>query len=72
MSKELDVLVKKAREQGWTVVLTKNNHYKWMSPLGGLFYSASTPSDYRAVYNLRQNMKNNGFIEIQKTNRRKK
>jgi len=68
--KDVEVLVQKAREQGWTVTKTKGSHYKWVSPLGGLFFSTSTPSDFRAIDNLKRDMKRYGFIEITKKGRR--
>jgi predicted transcriptional regulator len=72
MSNKRDIkqLIEKAQEQGWIIIKTSNNHYKWISPLGGLFYSASTPSDYKAIKNIKRDMKANGFIEIQRNGKR--
>ena len=63
-NKEVLVLVKQAREQGWTVEKTNGGHYKWMSPVGKFFFSAFTPSDVRAVKNLERDLRVNGFIQI--------
>lgn len=62
--KELNILIKAAQKQGWTVERTPNNHYKWVSPVGGMFFSSSTPSDYRSVKNLKRDLRVNGFIEL--------
>jgi hypothetical protein len=70
--KQIDTLIKSAREQGWTVERGKNNHYKWVSPLGGFFFSSSTPSDYRAIKNLERDLRSRGFVSIKKTERRKR
>jgi hypothetical protein len=63
-SKEVQRLVKEAECQGWIVSLTKKNHYKWLSPIGKFFFSASTPSDHRAIKNLKQDLMRYGFVEV--------
>lgn len=70
--KELTELIKEATNQGWIVMLTKGSHYKWISPFGGFFFSGSTPSDHRALKNIKRDLKNNGFITITKKERRDK
>ena len=72
MKREVQVLIKQAVDQGWVVEKTKNNHYKWISPLGGLIFSSSTPSDHRALQNLKRDLRVNGFITIVKKERRKR
>ncbi len=42
---------------GWTVTPTCNGHLCWRHPSGGLVYSASTPSDWRAGLNLRSELR---------------
>lgn len=64
--KELQVLVKQARSQGWEVERTKGDHYKWISPGGVFFFSASTPSDTRALRNIKRDLRVNGFISIER------
>jgi hypothetical protein len=59
--KELQVIIKVARTYGWSIDLTKNNHYKWISPSGAFFYSSSTPSDRRALERLKQDLRRLGF-----------
>jgi len=68
-SKDLSQLIKRAKKQGWEVVLSNGSHLKWYSPNGKFFFSGSTPSDHRALSNVRRDLRNNGFIEI---DRRKK
>jgi predicted RNA binding protein YcfA (HicA-like mRNA interferase family) len=62
--KDIAKLMKEAEKQGWTVSMTKGDHFKWMSPLGGLFYSSQTPTDHRAINNLKRDLRVNGFIEL--------
>lgn len=70
-NKELSSLVKQATEQGWVVELTNGGHVKWQSPMGRFFFSAQTPSDIRALKNIKRDLRNNGFIELtRKKNRR--
>jgi hypothetical protein len=64
--KELQVLIKQARSQGWEVERTKGDHYKWLSPRGNFFFSASTPSDRRGLLNLKRDLRINGFITIER------
>lgn len=63
-SKEFKTLIQDAREQGWVVELTRGGHYKWLSPLGGFFFSSQTPSDNRALSNLERDLRVNGFIKL--------
>lgn len=65
-SKELTALIKEAKGQGWRVEFTKSCHLRWSSPTGGFFFSSSTPSDHRAVQNIRRDLRLNGFLEIKK------
>lgn len=45
-------MIRTAEKAGWTVVPTRNGHLKWVSPNGGTpVFSASTPSDKRAIKN---------------------
>jgi hypothetical protein len=65
-SKDLQQLIKEAECQGWMVVPTSKGHYKWLSPLGDFFFSASTPSDHRVIKNIQRDLTRHGFIKIQK------
>jgi hypothetical protein len=70
-NKELSLLVRQAREQGWQVELTNGGHFKWQSPLGRFFFSAQTPSDIRALKNIKRDLRNNGFIELSRKAKRR-
>jgi hypothetical protein len=60
--KDLAVLIKIAIEAGWRVERTKSGHYKWLSPNSiDFFYSSSTPSDNRALENLKQDLRRRGL-----------
>lgn len=63
-SKEFKTLINDAKQQGWTVELTRGGHYKWVSPLGKFFFSSQTPSDNRALANLERDLRVNGFIKL--------
>lgn len=64
--KEMQVLMKEARKQGWEITVTKNAHYKWLSPRGNFFFSSNTPSDRRALLNLKRDLRVNGFITLER------
>jgi predicted RNA binding protein YcfA (HicA-like mRNA interferase family) len=71
-NKDVNELIKDAERQGWLVTITKNSHLKWTNPNGGLFYSSSSPSDWRVVMKIRKDLRMNGFIEIKHKQTRKK
>jgi hypothetical protein len=72
MNREVKDLIKEAEGQGWVVEPTKNHHYKWLSPLGGFFFSSSTPSDHRALQNIKRDLRVRGFVTITRKERRKR
>lgn len=62
--KELKQLRRQAEHQGWRVVRTSADHYKWYAPDGkSMVVSGSTPSDYRAIKNQKSLMRRAGFHE---------
>lgn len=62
--KELDQLRRLAVAQGWRVVRTNKDHYKWYAPDGKtMVVSGSTPSDHRAIKNQKALMRRAGFHE---------
>lgn len=62
--KDLNQLRKLAEAQGWRVVRTHNDHYKWYAPDGKtMVVSGSTPSDHRAFKNQLALMRRAGFHE---------
>jgi predicted RNA binding protein YcfA (HicA-like mRNA interferase family) len=60
--KEFKQVIKVAESKGWVVCLTKGGHLKWASPSGQIVFSASTPSDGRAVKNLISELRRHGII----------
>lgn len=62
--KDLKVLMDQATTQGWVITKTNGGHFKWVSPIGKFFFSAQTPSDHRALQNVKKDLRLNGFIEI--------
>lgn len=55
-------LMKEAENQGWRIVRTKSDHFKWFSPDGKtLAVSGSTTSDRRALKNHISTLRKGGF-----------
>lgn len=60
--KEIHALIKLAIESGWRVEPTKGGHYKWTAPERlGIFFSSSTPSDNRAIANIKGDLRRLGL-----------
>jgi hypothetical protein len=59
--KEFKQVIKIAESKGWVVCLTKGGHLKWTSASGQVVFSASTPSDGRAVKNLISELRRHGI-----------
>ena len=60
--KEIREFIKLAERQGWTVIKTKGDHLKWISPGGSFVISASTPSDRKRFFqHLRTDMAKIGY-----------
>ena len=62
-NKELKLIIRKAEAQGWEVTQNKANHLRWESPVGGVVFTALTPSDWRAFKNILRDLKKYGFQE---------
>ena len=62
--KDVQLLIKKARKQGWTVEVTRGSHLKWLSPdgEGGPYFSSSSPSDHRAIKNMEKDLARRGLV----------
>lgn len=63
MNKEAKKLLALAVRQGFIIEVRRNNHLKVTSPSGRFFFASSTPSDRRAVLNLRADLRRAGFKE---------
>ena len=70
MMKELRSLLELATQQGWRVEQRNSNHYKLVSPTGKVVFTSSTPSDHRALENIKRDLRVNGLVLVKK-NRRK-
>lgn len=70
--KEMRKIQKLAEAQGWVVTRTNKNHTKWLSPLGGMVISSSTPSDRRTLTHLKRDLRFYGFIDVTRQNKRRK
>lgn len=61
-SKAVRQLIRELEKQGWTVELTKGNHYKATPPGSKLgVYFPSTPSDWRSLKNVLSELRKRGF-----------
>lgn len=61
--KDLLVLIKIALKAGWRVEPTKNGHFKWIAPNSvDIVFSSSTPSDHRALENLKHDLRRRGLV----------
>lgn len=58
---EFKELLDTAKSQGWQVLARTNNHLAWVSPSGAKVFSSRTPSDHRAIKNLKKDLKHNGM-----------
>jgi predicted RNA binding protein YcfA (HicA-like mRNA interferase family) len=67
VNKDIRQMIKTVEAQGWTVVKTRGDHLKWISPDNGFVISASTPSDLRRFFlNLKKELMKKGFIDVEK------
>jgi len=61
MKKEMKVLVRAAEREGWLVKRTKRGHYQWLPPQGRVIVTAGTPSDHRALRNIKSDLRREGL-----------
>lgn len=61
LAKEVKKLVGVARKQGWTVEMGKSCHWRFVPPTGRIVFTGSTPSDQRALKNLRRDLRHQGL-----------
>ncbi|MDP9011120.1 MAG: hypothetical protein M3O41_00425 [Pseudomonadota bacterium] len=54
-------VAKAARRAGWTITVLSSGHLAWTSPLGYRVVSSASPSDFRAIRNLRQDLRLGGL-----------
>jgi hypothetical protein len=70
-NKELGELIADAEEQGWVVGRRTNGHLKWVSPKGEVVFSSSSPSDPRAVSNIKRDLFRYGLIKLERKGKKK-
>lgn len=61
LTKEYRDLFEIAVSQGWSLERRTNNHLSWISPNGAKVFSSATPSDKRAVQNLKKDLRKYGL-----------
>jgi hypothetical protein len=60
--KEIEAIVRSLRAfDGDAVELTKSNHYRIKCPDGSLYFTGSTPSDYRVLRKVKNELVKRGF-----------
>jgi hypothetical protein len=62
MRKDLRAIAIHAASQGWHISRTGGGHLRWTSPEGAPVFSASTPSDRRALRNIETQLRKFGFV----------
>jgi len=70
-NKELGELIADAEEQGWVVSRRANSHLKWVSPGGEVVFSSASPSDPRAVSNIKRDLFRYGLIKLERKGKKK-
>lgn len=60
MNKDTRKLSKRVRKQGWEVYYTRNGHICFRSPSGEKVIGPGTASDWRALKNLKANLRRAG------------
>lgn len=68
--KEIAKLSQLAINQGWKVERNKNNHLKFLAPNGNIVFVSSTPSDHRALENIKRDLRVNGLVMVKKKRRK--
>jgi predicted RNA binding protein YcfA (HicA-like mRNA interferase family) len=57
---DLKKILKALADQGWKITQRRSSHYRLQSPNGDVYFAGSTPSDRRAVLNLRADLRRMG------------
>lgn len=60
--RDIDQVIAAIRAQGWMATLTNGGHWRLASPTGELVFCPSTPSDVRAIRNIRARLRRAGAI----------
>ena len=57
MKHDLKQQLRQAEAHGWQVTRTRNGHWRLLHPGGGIVVMSSSPSDHRALRNMRAQMR---------------
>ena len=57
MKHDLKQVLRQAEAQGWRVQPTRGGHWKLTHPGGGIVVTSSSPSDHRALANVRAQLR---------------
>jgi hypothetical protein len=60
MKRDLKEILAKLTRAGWEARVTGSGHWRLRAPSGALIFTASTPSDYRGLANLRARLRRAG------------
>lgn len=61
--RDFQEILRSAKEQGFNVTLTGNNHYQFKAPNGGgIVTGGGTYGDFRAIRNLVSRLRHVGFV----------
>jgi hypothetical protein len=61
VSKDLKPLIEEARRSGWEIFKRNNGHLKFVGPDGEKVFCSHTPSDHRAIKNIKKDLSNAGL-----------
>lgn len=61
LTKDFQELAEIAASQGWRIEQRRNAHLSWIAPTGAKVFSSLTPSDKRAVQNLKRDLRRYGL-----------
>lgn len=62
LKRDLKQMLDRLEQQGWTIERRHNNHLWLVGPSGQRVTSASTPSCYRGLLNLRAKLRREGAV----------
>lgn len=60
-TKEMKKLFKYVRDQGWDVERRRNGHWAITGPEGDKVFCSGTPSDHRAIQNIKKDLSKAGL-----------
>lgn len=70
--KEMRTLFRELERQGFTVETRRSGHVLIKSPKGGIYFTGSSPSDYRVLRQVEQDLVKFGYIKSRHRDKRKR